>query len=298
MAIVQDAETYLADPKTQDAIVTFVQQNLCSVLPEDASRTCQQEARVFVAQAVASMEQSVTPQTACTYLGACTQTITKMLNSLQTMQQQIHLLLASQSSFILQNRNGPIQCTLCKFVMPTLIRRFKDPESHAQIHDAAIQACDRFDDIASKAKCQAEVEQLFASLDSLLDDVDPIKICEVMQFCGAMQKSPEVFVAMKHAVYSLQELPVNDPTPENCESCKNIVEQVSLIILDPANQKEIFDYLKKGCEALQSFEKQCKEYVEEYGPVAIDALAAYLQPDEMCARLGYCADDGKTLLWV
>jgi len=39
---------------------------------------------------------------------------------------------------------------------------------------------------------------------------------------------------------------------------------------------------------MQDFKDQCEAYVTLYGPLVFNMLISYLQPDFLCARLGYC----------
>lgn len=38
----------------------------------------------------------------------------------------------------------------------------------------------------------------------------------------------------------------------------------------------------------QDFKEQCETYVQLYGPLVFNMLLSYLQPDSLCARIGYC----------
>jgi hypothetical protein len=48
------------------------------------------------------------------------------------------------------------------------------------------------------------------------------------------------------------------------------------------------DYAKTMCAAFDDYRPQCEAAVEDYGQVAFDMAIAYLQPDQVCTRLGYC----------
>lgn len=69
--VVMDIEDRLNDPALQDTVVEFLLENVCPLLPEDASRTCRQEARVVVAQIAASIQQMIDVDEVCVGLGAC-----------------------------------------------------------------------------------------------------------------------------------------------------------------------------------------------------------------------------------
>lgn len=72
--VVMDIEDRLNDPALQDSVVEFLLDSVCPLLPEDASRTCRQEARVVVAQIAASIQQMIDVDEICVGLGACGET--------------------------------------------------------------------------------------------------------------------------------------------------------------------------------------------------------------------------------
>lgn len=223
--VVQDAENYIADPKTQDTVVTFLLQNVCPILPEDASRTCTQEARVVVAQAVASMQQDLPPTTLCAYMGACTH---ESLLLAQT---------AGLNSLGLERtREGeevdaqwPVECPLCKMVMTTVSQRLKDPEARKNIYDAAIDACNGLGESEAVAKCCSDVDQVFVDMDALMDDFNPAKACEVLQFCApedglAVMPVPEVMLQLKAAAQLLAAARP-EVSSDNCDACMSVIAE-------------------------------------------------------------------------
>jgi saposin len=57
---------------------------------------------------------------------------------------------------------------------------------------------------------------------------------------------------------------------------------------DPELQQQALAYAKDACDSFQDYKAQCQEYVDQYGPLIFSMGAAYLQPDPVCTRLGYC----------
>lgn len=53
-------------------------------------------------------------------------------------------------------------------------------------------------------------------------------------------------------------------------------------------QKEVLEYAHEACKAFPGFETQCETYVNMYGPLVLGIIQQYLQPEAMCARLGFC----------
>lgn len=294
LAIVQDIEDYIELPGTEDTVVTFIQDNFCTLLPKDSSRTCNQEARVLVAQAIASLEQNLPPQTVCSYLGTC-----GTGELLTHLYQAIGLNTLSAQGF-------PVECPVCKLIMANILQKLHDPDSRADIEKAATEACDDLAQPEEVVKCKADVVQLFASLDALLGDMDAGRACKVLQFCGSSSDSsissgedgdamtittttplPSAIAALRQLPHRLQDIPANGNS-DGCEACKSVITEASQLLVDPETQKEIFDFAKQGCEAFDDYKDMCVEYVDQYGPLVIGMAISYLQPEPFCARLGYC----------
>ena len=53
-------------------------------------------------------------------------------------------------------------------------------------------------------------------------------------------------------------------------------------------QKDILEYAHEACHSFPGFETQCETYVNMYGPLVLGIIQQYLQPEAMCARLGFC----------
>jgi hypothetical protein len=288
LSVVSDAEDYLADPKTQDAIVAFVQTNVCAMLPQDSSRTCAQEARVMVAQAVASMEQYWTPDTVCAYIGICDQPLNAMAKALgispamvdaatpgqvsrpndecpfrKFMRQVVDLLVKDvdarekvyatifdgnvpskddvivhmDAAVVVSTEDNtdffPGECPLCKLVMDTVMKRLRDPDTRKIIYEDAMDACKALMDDDAVVKCCAEVDQLFASVDALLDDMDAHKVCQVLQFCyddDAAKSVPPAVLQLRQAAAEFVAVPTA-PSPENCEACERVVKQADIVLM-------------------------------------------------------------------
>jgi len=221
LKIVEDAEDYLSSPATQDAVVTFLQDNLCSLLPTNTSRTCSQEARVLVAQAVASMEQKITPQVVCTYLGTCGAGA-------------LAVKLAQAAGLNSLDAQGfPVECPVCKLVMTNIVQKLKDPTSREEIHAAALDACEDISEPEGILKCRADVEQLFASLDALLDDLDAGRACKVLQFCGdaALRVAPPPgIVALRQIPSRLNEIH-KAGDDQGCQACESVLSEAVTVLM-------------------------------------------------------------------
>jgi hypothetical protein len=230
LKIVSDAEDYISSPATQDTVVTFLQSNICSLLPDDSSRTCSQEARVLVAQAVASLEQKITPKVVCSYMGTCG------AGALASKLAQATGLTA------LDAQGFPVECPVCKLVMTNVVQRLKDPTSREEIYEAALEACEDIAEAEGVLKCRTDIEQLFASLDALLDDLDANRACKVLQFCGDAAERvapPAGIMAFRQIPSRLNEIKKESMASgvmlgdddQGCQACESVLSEAVSVLM-------------------------------------------------------------------
>lgn len=283
-----------------------------------------QEISALYAQGVSYVVTSLPPESVCATFGSCAPpSLLSLLSS------------SSGSPWL----SVPFECSLCRLVSTTLIQRLEDPTIREQIRGNLLAACGKLDAVG-KAKCEADVSLLFASVDALAKDLDPNKACEFAKFCqpeavtqalaqAARQEGAElsevrakmleaaraspvpptpVFVqALKEAFAALSSgdgLPaaqgddssssssssssLSAPSAASCDECKVLVAQVVSVLADPKTQAELLEFGKQACDAFPSFKDECVSYVTIYGPLALNVLLSYLQPDSLCASIGYC----------
>jgi len=291
--IVTDLENKLNDPQLQDAVVNFVLTTVCPLLPADAARTCSQEARVLVAQIAASIQQTFTPEDVCNYMGMCS--TDRFFKVLSTAKDALAGL-SSRFATALPMLEGRA-CTLCSSILDKL-KQFMvdgnlDLDKVNAFFEQLAQACESADSSTSD-QCQELVSQLRALVVKVIEDVDEGKVCDLMGICGGQSTSNAAISVennkdkLGQLFERLATLPLDQPTPENCATCEEIIAQIAAIIQNPDNQQQVFDLMKQGCSVLGSFEQTCDDIVDEYGPMLMATIVAYMQPEQVCTDLGYC----------
>ncbi|KAL4451414.1 hypothetical protein ABPG77_009486 [Micractinium sp. CCAP 211/92] len=283
--VVRTLEEFVTDPQTQATVSTFLQGSVCSSLPADFAQMCKQEVPVLVSAAAAEIAGALTPSDVCGLFGVCPNAVAAL--GLPAMQ-------------------GPFDCPFCKLAVETFIARIEDPQRRAQIEQDMRDACSNLD-AEAKARCLQDVADLFRALDNLLHDVDPEGVCEVAEFCSqhdsiegteAGRRGRASAAKLAHA---LRALATGGPAASGasndlCQNCKTIVLEAAAILQDPKTQAELLDYAKQGCSIFQDFKAQCEQYVILYGPLVFNMAISYLQPDSLCASLGYCKPEGAPFL--
>ncbi|WP_411026601.1 hypothetical protein, partial [Salmonella sp. s54395] len=77
---------------------------------------------------------------------------------------------------------------------------------------------------------------------------------------------------------------------DQCTDCKNFFQDVSVVLNNPSTQQMILQDLETLCNDLgQSVGPQCQQYVSEYGPLVINFLLQYLDPNAICGDIGFCS---------
>ena len=46
--------------------------------------------------------------------------------------------------------------------------------------------------------------------------------------------------------------------------------------------------MRDACKSFQDYEEMCEQYVDTYGPIVINLLLTYAQPQLVCNELGFC----------
>uniref|UniRef100_A0A5F8H380 Prosaposin n=1 Tax=Monodelphis domestica TaxID=13616 RepID=A0A5F8H380_MONDO len=95
--------------------------------------------------------------------------------------------------------------------------------------------------------------------------------------------------ALKHCQQNVWSKPTVKSFP--CEACKKVVSVVENFLKENGSETEIENYLEKECEMLpqEDWVSKCKEIMESYLPVIIDALKGEMSnPEEVCSALAFC----------
>jgi saposin len=268
--VVKTLDEFVSDPQTQQTISKYIEAAACAGLPDNFKQMCKQEVPVLVASFAQSLSEALDPQGVCGLLGVC--------HGGKDLAQVT-----------------PFDCPVCRVAVQMFVARLQDKEARAQVEGVMRAACAASNlPPEGKAKCDSDVTDLFSALDGLLHDVDAEGVCAVFDFCAQPQGSrpaPEALRTLRSTLSALGSgMPAVDAAPlrDQCQSCKTIVMEAAAILQDPKTQAELLEYAKQGCTIFQDFKDQCEAYVTLYGPLVFNMLISYLQPDFLCARLGYC----------
>ncbi|XP_036590419.1 prosaposin isoform X2 [Trichosurus vulpecula] len=107
-------------------------------------------------------------------------------------------------------------------------------------------------------------------------------------WCRDLQTAAECG-AVQHCRQAVWSKPTVKSMP--CEACKKVVIMVGDLLKQNGTEAEIESYLEKECEMLpqEDWVSKCKEIVESYLPVIINAIEGEMSnPEEVCSTLMFC----------
>jgi len=159
-------------------------------------------------------------------------------------------------------------CTYCEEFTSQAINYLSENETQTQIINTLHEACSRLNTL--KKKCTVLVDYyaplFFAEIATIL----PEQLCGKVNLCEKM---------------SLVHLLKHD---DACDLCHQAVVQILLKLKDPDIQLEIIQILLKGCNKAESFAKECKRLVFEYGPLILINVEGFLEKTDLCATIHAC----------
>lgn len=281
--LVQSVFDFLNDVETRDRVTAFLDQAVCSALPPNFEDMCKEEVPLLLASALAALADAASPKELCQLAGACDPALSLATPWTST------LLLARRVS---RRMGGPLDCPVCRMLVLAFKTRLEDPAGHAKLEADVRAACDSLPLPEAQVKCQQDVTDFFQALDALIGDIDPDTACQLADFCDASGLNVVKPAAVKRLAELTSQLS-HTPTgglqaDEHCDMCKTIVIEAKVLLANPQTQEEILEYAREGCGLFTDFKQQCLQYVNLYGPLVLNMGLTYLQPETLCAQLGYC----------
>ncbi|XP_070545176.1 prosaposin-like isoform X1 [Ptychodera flava] len=176
-------------------------------------------------------------------------------------------------------------CDFCTEVIKTVRSLIANNATEQQIMGFLKSACDLIPDESLKDMCLSAVNDYAEVLfDLIISELDPETVCTAIGLCKPGAKKEPVIKPMLE-IGGRQDL---------CTDCKAIVSEAKQALEDNKTKEEILELFDELCESLGPFEEQCKNYMDQYIPVLLDLLATELDPQTICAAIGFCPK--KTVL--
>ncbi|PIK44812.1 hypothetical protein BSL78_18317 [Apostichopus japonicus] len=255
-AFFTDVSTILNTPQVQQMILQEIE-SLCNDLGPSISPQCQQYVTEYGPLVINFVLQYLDPTSICGDIGFCTG-----VNTVRPL-----AFTAVKTILKMPTVAGDL-CTDCKNLVNDADGLLKNATVQKMFLNDLAVVCKYFGGL------QSECKDLIMEYGPLLFDyiaayIDPTTICDDIGLC------PAVTVTLK---------------ADQCADCKNFFQDVVTILNNPSTQQQILQAIETLCNDLgPSIGPQCQQYVSEYGPLAINFLLQYLDPNMICGEIGFCA---------
>ncbi|KAJ8022464.1 Prosaposin [Holothuria leucospilota] len=157
-------------------------------------------------------------------------------------------------------------CTDCKALVNDADGLLKNATVQKMFLNDLAVVCKYFGGLSSECK-QLILEYGPLVFDYLASIIDPTTICDEIGLCPSL-------------------INLN---ADQCTDCTNFFQDVSTILSTPSVQQMILQEIENLCNDLGSLGPQCQQYVSEYGPLVINFLLQYLDPNTVCKEIGFCS---------
>lgn len=277
--LVKYVEDYASQPKTEAELVQVIQTKVCPLFPESLRDQCLVMAPVLAPSLISWMRLNLSPSVLCTDVGVCGN------STIYNYPSELPALLDAAAP------GGGVNCPVCQFLMGELEALARDPQVEEVVVERAVGACMKLPQ-PFQASCKEFVYQTADNLAQLLQTLTPDSVCDLMGICHAPSAvlAKPLPAGLVHNVAGLRnKLYQAQAKNDECDSCHIFVYEVSSIIKDPDMQQQLIDFAKQSCAMFGSYSNACSAMVDEYAPAVFQILEQDLDPDTLCATLGYCA---------
>jgi len=211
--------------------------------------------------------KKLSPEEVCKAIGACPKTELQIPAKQVAVHEQ-------------ETDDGP-GCSVCHFVIATIVKEIGNNATEEKIKKALNKVCDAIPSVF-RPQCKAFVQEYtHIIIEMLLKKASPEEVCKAI---GACPKD-EVHIA------PVEEPKKAEPNSVACTVCQFVIAQVQKEIGNNATEEKIKKALNKVCDAIPSvFKAQCKAFVQEYTPILIKELMKKTNPQQVCKAIGVCTD--------
>lgn len=191
-----------------------------------------------------------------------------------------------------------VKCAICKLAMETLDSRIAENRTEENVIQALEGLCNLLPTTV-KQPCDQFIEEFTPALiDLLLQELDPLVICDELQICDNGTKAhysytapgaePRQMTKTPEVVEEWQEVKQPGATLQ-CQICELVVGSIDSIIGQNRSEAAIQQAIDDICNILPSgIRSQCLSFVNEYASVVIQLILEELDPNAVCVKIGLC----------
>lgn len=269
------------DPAIQREIKDLIKTQICSRLIS-LKEVCEMVVNEYSTELFAHLASILEPSTRCHSLGFC-----DAAGDADAIKMLPLTPLKPADKVAAIPENDPPQCMLCEFIVTELKQMLKDNATEEQIIHALEKVCSYMPDKYT-AQCKQFVDDYGRMvIDLLIQSADPETVCKQIGLCPTN--------GVDNSIPISKVIPTSKDDPQ-CVLCEYIVRQLKQMIATNATEEQIIAALEKVCTYLpDTYAKECKDFVETYGRMAIELLISELTPEMVCQQLGLCPTAAQSL---
>lgn len=266
--LVTQIDEFLRDKMTQDKIKYELETVVCAELGSFEA-LCKQYVDRYLPKIFELLENELDPTTVCETISLCKVPGMKL--------KSIPALKMTPAKPIV----GGILCEVCEEVTQELENLLERNETVKTLEDLVEKICNKLPDETLQKNCDDFVKKYAKGILKFLQlELNPKFICTELGICSSQ--------AQDVVLEKTEPKKVNDDAL--CSLCKLGVTEVKKIIANMSD-KEIMGYLEQACSYLSfipgNYSALCLQYVETYGPPAIDLLKSS-DPAVICGLVQAC----------
>ncbi|XP_058110548.1 uncharacterized protein LOC131253534 [Magnolia sinica] len=159
-------------------------------------------------------------------------------------------------------------CTLCEQFTSQAVEYLNENKTQTEIINGLHLACSKLHSLHQQ--CVTLVDYYAPLFFSEIATIQPENFCKKVNLCEDM------------AVFLPQQF------QDSCTVCHNAVAEVLMKLKDPDTQLEIIELLLKACGKVESYVKECKKLVFEYGPLILINAEQFLEDRDVCVAIHVC----------
>ncbi|KAM7532072.1 hypothetical protein LguiB_035482 [Lonicera macranthoides] len=159
-------------------------------------------------------------------------------------------------------------CTLCEEFAAEALKYLSENKTQTEIIKVLHKSCSKL--LSFKQECFTLVDYYAPLLFLEISSVQPGDFCLKVNLCEEIVSFSKQF------------------SKDKCGLCHSAIDEALLKLKDPDTQLEIIELLLKGCNAMETYKKQCKKLVFEYGPLILVNAEQFLESNDVCTMLHAC----------
>nr|KAG5713470.1 hypothetical protein BaRGS_025018 [Batillaria attramentaria] len=324
-----DARDLDRDPDVQKGIETFLN-DICGELGQDEQK-CKDLVKQYSPQLFQIIASELEPEVVCELLLRCTKpeleseedfpaatvvtpdTVLLAVDPTEPTPSEYFVKKSKKNSVVYESRmkeekqqeeeeevkvGESVECAICRLAMEVLDARIADNRTEESVMNELEGLCNLLPSTVKEPCDQFIQEYTPAIVDLLLQELDPLLVCDELQVCDNGTESHYSFTAPASEPEEVTEKPTAEEVlevvrmPESsieCQICQLVVGTVDSIIGENRTEAAIQQALDDICNILPSgIRPQCLSFVNEYASVVIELLLQELDPDEVCVNIGLC----------